>query len=142
MKVLYPNKNYTFSDAILETQPVAQVSGFRSFNSNTRRQEMKRRSDFSFAMIEMLEATYSKKISLLQELQLDNRLRRIYGILFDGSNFLKDLLLKKNIMSQQQIDEVLRSVDNVPMDLSLRDTIAANTVTNNTKESESMARAW
>ena len=66
MKTLNPAKNYTLSSSILKFKPRLSQPGVRSVLLTRPRDEVQRCSDFSFAVLEMMDITPAKKLALMQ----------------------------------------------------------------------------
>lgn len=121
MKILYPAKNYKFSNAILKFRPqVRPEPGVRQvfLTEVEGAEEVQRCADFSFAVIEMIDITPAKKLALMQEHIVERRLASILEVLENGSAFMRDSLKEKGIMRTDA--EIERQIYQ-PMDYGTED---------------------
>jgi hypothetical protein len=66
MEMLFPTKNYSISNNIIEYRPPLSIEGIRSISTVDDAVEMERRSKFSFAVLDMLQVSPATKLALLQ----------------------------------------------------------------------------
>jgi hypothetical protein len=113
MKLLDPQKNFTLSKHAAANAPyyprqqkfrIVTTSGATEFNQ-------KRRSDFSFAVMDMLFLSPPMKLSLLQECNLNLRLKRILQYMEQGKAFLQSELQKKNNMNAEEFRLLIRDAE-------------------------------
>jgi len=110
-QMLYPNRNFTFTSALIRNRPpsydLGAISG-RIVDTMPPNLELKRQSDFTFAVIDMLQVSAPTKLSLLQQPMLEKRMQKLLEILKNGGNYLRDQLLQS--MSAEQVEMMRLSV--------------------------------
>jgi ATP-dependent Lon protease len=110
MEKIFPNKNYTISPAIMKYRPSLALAGTRSIELSTAEATMQRRSDFSFAVMDMLQITPPTKLMLLQEHILEKRLLKIIKILETGGSYLRAEVLKKGMLSDEGVKRAVNEI--------------------------------
>lgn len=110
MEKIFPNKNYTISPNIMKFRPTIQINGVRAISLTPPEVEMQRRSDFSFAVMDMLQITPPTKLMLLQEHILEKRLLKIIKILENGGAYLRAEVLKKGVLTEEGIRKITEEV--------------------------------
>ena len=66
MEILFSEKNYTMSPAIIENKPPRVITGMKNVNIIDAESNLKRRTKFSYAIVDMLQIKPSTKLMLLQ----------------------------------------------------------------------------
>ncbi len=110
MDLLFPQKNYTLSNLILENMPSVQLPGVRRVNVRDEATEMERRTKFSFAIMDMLQISSATKLLLLQDHVLEKRYARFSKVLDRGSAYLKKELREKGILNDDDIDDLKQEI--------------------------------
>jgi hypothetical protein len=110
MEILFPARNYTMNSSILKYRPMMTPTGIRSIQLASSEAEIERSSKFSFAVAEMLQVSPSTRLLLLQETRLEKRFSRFLNVLEHGGEFLRSELLKKGLMTEEEILAVRNQV--------------------------------
>lgn len=129
MEKIFPAKNYTISPSIMQSRPKTTIEGIRSIELETDEAIMQRRSEFSFAVMDMLQITPPTKLMLLQEHILEKRLLKIIKILENGGDYLRTEVLKKGLLNEEGIEK-------------LKEEILTNTEDIETLSTESEITSW
>ena len=66
MQIVFPQKNFTISDAILACRPPTESPGIRSVVLQDAASELERQIKFSYAVLDMLQTSPATKLSILQ----------------------------------------------------------------------------
>ena len=122
MEHIFPSKNYKISRQILDNRPSAYTTriGNRPVRMLDKKEEMERRSKFSYAVLETLQVSPSMKLKLLQEHVIENRLNKFLQILEAGKDFLKEELVTKKGYSEEMCNQiVLQSKHQTDLDAEL-----------------------
>lgn len=106
MKILFPAKNYSLSQNILQYKPAVASPGVRSIKTVDAAADAERRTKFSFAIIEMLQIPATNKLLLLQEHVLEKRYASLLRALERGGGYLMNELKNKGVLT----DEGLRQL--------------------------------
>jgi len=114
MEILFPEKNYSINQHILDHRPSIPQPGVRSISTNEAADELKRRSDFSFAVMDTLQITPAAKLALMQEHVIERRLEKILDTLENGSVYLKTQLVKKGLLSEDALLDLLTDMQQEP----------------------------
>ena len=69
MELLFPQKNYTLGPNILKNRPPIKIRGVRNVKTLSKKDELERRTKFSYAVLDMLQIKPSTKLMLLQVLK-------------------------------------------------------------------------
>lgn len=99
MKTYEPNKNMVVSPATKQSRP--------SLKSPTLSEDLKRRTDFSFAIANMIQMTYEKESQLL--LQTTNAYKRLEAekiILCQAAEVIAEQLIQMNMLTAERKDEI------------------------------------
>lgn len=101
MKLLYPSNNYTLNDVVLRNKPFfsSKEDFDRLIRLQSEKSELKRRSRFSFAVMEMLKTDPVTKLVFVQEPIIEKRNAKILKVLEDSNKFLENELLKRGMTS-------------------------------------------
>lgn len=110
MELLFPQKNYTIAQNIIENKPSLRVKGVRNVMVADPATELKRRSKFSFAVTEMLQIKPSTKLTLLQEPVIEKRYLRLMKVLEKGSDYLRQELRTRGVLTEKGIEELRRDI--------------------------------
>lgn len=107
MKLYAPNKNMTVSQATKKSRP-----GQQAFISGSK-EDLIRRTDFSFALANMIQMTQSTESQIiLQTLDVNKRLRAEKVILKQASELIAEQLLKMDILTADNRDGIkMKSVN-------------------------------
>ncbi|CAK9252424.1 unnamed protein product [Sphagnum jensenii] len=81
MKLLYPQNNYTLNDLVIRNRPLIESPDRRSVFIETPKRALRRRSQFSFAVMDMLKTDAVTKLVFLQEPILERRNAKILKVL-------------------------------------------------------------
>jgi len=96
MQIVFPQKNFSISERILESRPPYESpEGVRSVYLTDPVAEHDRRVRFSFAVFDMLQTSPATKLSLLQEPSLERRLGKLINVLEKGGAYLRNELKKQ-----------------------------------------------
>ena len=117
MEKIFPNKNYTISPNIMKFRPSMVGNQVRSVTLASSEAEMQRRSYFSFAVMDMLQITPPTKLMLLQEHVLEKRLHKIIKILENGGAYLRAEVLKKGVLSDDGINQLIDKITSSTTDI-------------------------
>eukprot|EP01041_Mallomonas_annulata_P002257 gene2257-4384_t len=93
MRYLYPQNNYTMSEAILRHRPVVMVPGVRAVTIGNDVSEIERQSKFSFAVMDMLKTDPITKLLFLQEHVIQRRYMK-------STAFLEGEIRKRGVVSE------------------------------------------
>lgn len=110
MKILFPSKNYSLNNNLLQHKPVLAVPGVRAIKTSDTNSEAERRSKFSFSAIDMLQIPATTKLLLLQEHVLEKRYSRLLQALELGGNYLKEELKKRGVMTEEGLRQLREEV--------------------------------
>lgn len=102
MQLLYPQKNLTISNAVLQNRPIMSLPGIRTIRFGDDENDMVRRSKFSYAVLDMLQSQPPMKLSLLQEHVTEKRYLKFLNILDKGGSYLKDELRSKGLLTSSE----------------------------------------
>eukprot|EP00607_Mallomonas_marina_P000970 CAMPEP_0182440134 /NCGR_PEP_ID=MMETSP1167-20130531/86862_1 /TAXON_ID=2988 /ORGANISM="Mallomonas Sp, Strain CCMP3275" /LENGTH=315 /DNA_ID=CAMNT_0024634001 /DNA_START=221 /DNA_END=1168 /DNA_ORIENTATION=- len=100
MELLLPQKRYSLASAILENRPPMRLQGVRNIVLGSEETELKRRSRFSYAILDMLQIKPSVKLMLLQEPVIEKRYLRLLKVLEKGSENLKQELRTRGVLTE------------------------------------------
>lgn len=103
MAKIFPAKNYTISPSIMKFRPHLPSDGVRSISTVNDEVAMQRKSDFSFAVMDMLQITPPTKLMLLQEHCIEKRFLKIIKILENGGAYLRGEVIKKGVLDEAGI---------------------------------------
>lgn len=106
MQILFPQKNFTISDAILGSRPLQSAPGVRAVSLVDPSAEMERRIKFSFAVMDMLQTSPAAKLSILQEHNIEKRFGKLVRILEKGGAYLRSELKAKGVMTDDQLRDL------------------------------------
>ena len=98
---LFPSKNFTITQNILQNRPHIQTPGVRSVKMVDEKDDMARRTKFSLAVLDMLQISSTAKLSLMQEHLIERRLTRFLKILKNGGKYLQEELAKKGLSAPE-----------------------------------------
>lgn len=110
MELLFPHKNYSIGPNILQNRPSLKKSGIRSVKIADPKLELERRTRFSFAILDILQIKPSTKLMLLQEPVIEKRYRRVISVLESGSEYLKQELRNRGVLTEQGIMELRKDI--------------------------------
>lgn len=103
MQILYPSKNFSISQAILDFRPVSNKPNVRSIKITDDATELARRTAFSFAVLDMMQTPPSTKLAMMQEHVLEKRYAKLISILENGGRFLRTELKDRGLLNDEQI---------------------------------------
>lgn len=106
MKILYPQNNYTMNELVLRYRPQLYVPGVRNVVSSDAKEELDRRSKFSFATMDMLKTDPVTKLCFLQEPILEKRYANILKVLEESTAFLEGELRKRGVATEEGIKKL------------------------------------
>jgi hypothetical protein len=110
MELLFPGKNYSISNNILQYRPRLAVEGTRSFSLASAESEAERRSKFSFAVMDMLQVSAGTKLLLLQEHVLEKRYGTFVKVLERGGRYLQDELVNRGMSPHETIQKLTSEI--------------------------------
>ena len=118
MQIVFPQKNFSISDNILESRPLTDLPGVRSIVLSDPKTNYERRVRFSFAVLDMLQTSPATKLAILQEHNLEKRYARLITVLEKGGTYLRSELRSKDIMTDDDLrrlrDDTLSNSDFIP----------------------------
>jgi len=106
MKILYPQSNYTMSDAILRYRPSVELKDFRTVVLGDEASETVRQTKFSFAVMDMLKTDFVTKLLFLQEHVVERRYQHMLKVVEESTAFLEGELRKRGAISEMGIQEL------------------------------------
>ena len=108
MQIVFPQKNFSISDAILNSKPPSAIDGVRNVLLTNAETEHERRVKFSWAVFDMLQTSPATKLSILQTPSLEKRYGKLISVLEKGGAYLRSELRSKGLMD----DDDLRKLRN------------------------------
>lgn len=108
MKILFPTKNYSLSQNVLQNRPALTSPGVRAIKTVDPKAESERRSKFSFSIVDILQIPVTTKLLLLQEHIIERRYSRILKALERGGTYLADELKSRGILTDEGIRNLRR----------------------------------
>ena len=106
MKILFPTKNYSLNQNVLQYRPALASPGVRAIKTVDPKAESERRSKFSFAIVDILQIPATTKLLMLQEHVVERRYSRILKALERGGTYLSDELKTRGIMTDEGIRQL------------------------------------
>lgn len=107
MQIVFPQKNFSISESILENRPPSRSpDGVRSVFLTDPAAEHDRRVRFSFAVFDMLQTSPATKLSLLQEPNLQKRFGKLISVLEKGGTYLRSELRNKGLMDDDSLRQL------------------------------------
>jgi len=106
MELLFPSRNYTLGDSILDNKPQRKLIGVRNVRTKDAKSELARRTRLSYAILDMLQIKPSTKLTLLQEPVLEKRYIRLQKVLEKGSEYLRQELRSRGVLTEQGINDL------------------------------------
>lgn len=124
MQLLTPGKNHIITPAVLENIPPMQTPDIRDVYLGGQETDMARRERFTYGVMNMLDTTTSSKLSLLQELVLENRYEKILTALRRGGSVLQDQIKDRGVMD---VDGLRTFKENLKEQLVIQEADTNNT---------------
>jgi len=102
MEMLNPGRSFSPSQALIENRPLMPAKGIRAIYFGDDLHDMKRRTKFSYAVMEMLRLTPQLKLSLLQDSLIERRYAKCLKVISSGSNYLREELRNKGLIVEDE----------------------------------------
>ena len=117
MKLLYPNNNYTLNELVLKNRPIVPSIVKRNVELESMTRSLRRRSQFSFAVMDMLKTDPVTKLCFLQEPVIERRNARILKVLQDSTSYLESEVLKRGVMREERLKDLRKEIIEENLDL-------------------------
>ena len=117
MKLLYPNNNYTLNELVVKNRPIVPSLVKRNVELESMERSLRRRSQFSFAVMDMLKTDPVTKLCFLQEPVIERRNARILKVLQDSTSYLESEVLKRGVMREERLKDLRKEIMEENLDL-------------------------
>eukprot|EP00607_Mallomonas_marina_P007741 CAMPEP_0182416504 /NCGR_PEP_ID=MMETSP1167-20130531/814_1 /TAXON_ID=2988 /ORGANISM="Mallomonas Sp, Strain CCMP3275" /LENGTH=320 /DNA_ID=CAMNT_0024589325 /DNA_START=310 /DNA_END=1272 /DNA_ORIENTATION=- len=120
MRILYPQNNFTMSEAIMRYHPSISIPGVRAVSVGDEMSETERQTKFSFAVMDMLKTDPITKLLFLQEHVIQRRYAQMLKVVEESTAFLEGEMRKRGVLDEMGMRDLRYSTSS---DLSDIETI-------------------